>query len=152
MEVPSQYRNPDTDELELERFEDEAYDKHHAMFTRTAQKKNADTALLRKRLVVPMFISDHKELHANVEPPIVPSRGLARAAFDLILISEEQDPLGKLDDVIDGLLLIAQKDMTRMGDEAWILHENLEKQRQFMNRTHFIGEVLQLNNEHKECE
>lgn len=149
----SRYEDPETGEFQMQLFEDEAYDRHHVMYTRREHSKNGDTKLLRRKLVIPMFVSDHKELHAEVPPPVVPSRGLARVAFDLIITSQEETMLGRFDELTEEMLRLARTDKTHMGDEAWMLHDNFVEQRQFMDRAHYLGEIALLKGEHNhECE
>lgn len=155
MRTLEQYTDPATEELQLELFENDVTDKHHAMYIRREQCKHEDAKLLRRKVVIPMLIVDHKELHANVEPPIVPSRRLARVAFDLYITSQEEHPVSKFDALRSGLWEMAKKGGTgdSMGYEAWLLAENFDKQIRYMERTHYLGESELLNSEHlKECE
>jgi len=67
-------------------FERTPYDRHHVLWTRREQQKTRMNRLLRNHpgLIIPLPVSVHRDLHAEIPPPIVPPPPLAESILTAI--------------------------------------------------------------------
>lgn len=118
-------------------FERTPYDRHHVLWTRREQQKTRMNRLLRNHpgLIIPLPVHIHRDLHAEIPPPIVPSPPLAESMLSAI----NRQPFNEMfSAVIKHLAEVVEAD-GRWSEQASQLGFN------FLDQAEIMGQVYRFD-------
>lgn len=117
---------------------------HHCMWTRNEYLERPEKIYRSlSGLILPMVISSHNELHANVRPPIKPRLDLMNEAIDFNrrMLDPSESPYHNFNQMISFFRDVAEGSPDAYkAEQAWKIAGNLTTQEKFITQ----GRVLPL--------